>query len=284
MTLAEPAYLGATLPCNRIKQAALAKRTAYGMYVRLPAPGIVDVAGQAGLDFIRIDLYHGGLSLETAEGLIRAAYAVGLTPTARVEPDGQQIQAILERGALSITVPGVDSPEMARSIVDAARHPPRGLRPSGRPIRTLGVPTPDYLQWANDELVVSVQVESRRGVEAIEEIVAVDGLDMVQSGRSDLAQSLGLAGESMHPQVLAAEERIVEAAWRAGKWVALHFPPGGKSLEQARRWAARGVQCITLGSDTQILFDALRTRTAAARSHDLVSDGLVPGRRSGHTA
>lgn len=255
----------AALPHNAIRRAALEGRTAFGMYVRLPAPGIVDLVGQAGLDFIRIDLFHGGLSLETAEGLIRAAYGVGLTPTARVAADAVLIHGVLERGALSITVPGVDDPEAARAVVDAARHPPRGRRPSGRPLRTLGAPSPEYLRWADEELVVSVQVESPRGLEAIDEIVAIEGLDMVQSGRSDLAMSLGVPGQASHPDVLAAEERIVEAARRAGKWVALHFPPGGSSLEQARRWAGQGVQCITLGSDTQILFDAVRRRVAAAR-------------------
>lgn len=254
-----------TLPSNAIKRAALDGRTAVGMYVRLPTPGIVELAGQAGLDFVRIDLYHGGLSLEAAEDLMRAAYSVGLTPTVRVQHDPGTIQAVIERGAMGITVPGINSIAEARAVVDAARQPPRGKRPSGRPLRTLGVSAAEYRRWADEELVVSVQVESREGVEAIEEIVAIDGLDMVQSGRSDLALSLGIPGQTTHRDVLAAEERIFEAARRAGKWVSLHFPPGSTSLDEARAWADRGVQCITLGSDTQIMFDAIRQRTRGAR-------------------
>ena len=76
---------------NRIKLAAQAGRTAYGMYVTQPAPALVELAGQAGLDFVRIDAYHGTMSAETVDSLIRAAVAAGITPTVRVANDPVQI-------------------------------------------------------------------------------------------------------------------------------------------------------------------------------------------------
>ena len=253
------------LPANRIKLAAAAKRTAYGIYVTQPAPALVEIAAQAGLDFVRIDAYHGTMSAETVDGLIRAAYAGGITPTVRVANDPVAILSVLEQGAMAITVPDVESAEDARAIVRASRYPPRGRREISRPLRFIGEPTEEYFRWADEELVVSVQIESRAGLEALEEIAAVDGLDMLQSGRQDLALSLGVPGQPSHPRVIEAEERIVEVAWKARKWVSLHFPPAPDALERARDLAARGAQVITIGGDTQILFAALKERLGEMR-------------------
>jgi 4-hydroxy-2-oxoheptanedioate aldolase len=253
---------------NRLKAAARESRTAWGMYVTQPAPALVELAARAGLDFVRIDAYHGRMSAETVDGLIRAGFASGITPTVRVANDRLQILAALESGAMAVTVPDVDSAEAALDVVRAARYPPRGRREISRPVRMMGVPTEAYFRWADEELVVSVQIESREGLAALEEIVAVDGLDMIQSGRQDLALALGVPGQPDHPKVLEAEERIVDAAQRAGKWVSLHFPPAAGAIDRARRWARRGIQCATIGGDVQILFQALQERLTA-----MMSDG-----------
>lgn len=250
---------------NRLKQAARSGRTAYGVYITQPAPALVELAAQAGFDFVRIDAYHGTMSPETMESLIRAAYASGITPTVRVANDPVQILAALEQGAMGITVPDIESAAAARAVVAACRYPPRGQREISRPVRMIGEPNEAYFRWADEELVVSVQIESPAGLAALSEIVAVDGLDMVQSGRQDLALSLGVPGQPSHPRVLEAEERIVEAAWKAGKWVSLHFPPAPDAIERARAWAARGAQCITLGGDVQILFAAFKDRLRAVQ-------------------
>src|SRR5207248_2502420 len=168
----------------------------------------------------------------------RAGYASGITPTVRVETDPVRILPVLEQGVMGLTVPDVESAEAARAVVQAARYPPRGRREISRPLRYIGEPSEAYFRWADDELVVSVQIETRAGLDALDEIVAVDGLDMVQSGRQDLALSLGVPGQPSHPRVLEAEERIVQAAWKAGKWVSLHFPPAPDSLDRARAYSA----------------------------------------------
>jgi 4-hydroxy-2-oxoheptanedioate aldolase len=255
-----------SLPQNRLKLAAQAGRAAYGIYVTQPAPALVEIAAQAGLDFVRIDAYHGTMGAETTDSLIRAAYASGITPTVRVANDPVQILSVLEQGAMAITVPDVESAEAARAIVQASRYPPRGRREISRPTRMIGEPNESYFRWADEELVVSVQIESRAGLDALEEIATVDGLDMLQSGRQDLALSLGVPGQPSHPKVLEAEERIVEAAWKAGKWASLHFPPAPDAIDRARAMAARGVQVITIGGDVQILFAALKERLEAVKT------------------
>lgn len=252
-----------TLVRNRLTLAAARGRTAFGMYASQQAPALIEVAGRAGLDFVRIDAYHGGMGPETMGGLIRAAYSVGLTPTVRVLNQPISILSALELGAMAITVPEIDSPEAARTVVQAARYAPRGKREISRPIRTLGVSREEYFRWADEELVVGVQIESAAGLESVDEIAVIDGVDMIQSGRNDLALSLGLPGQPSHPRVLEAEERVVEAALRAGKLVSLHLPGGNEGIEYARRWAKRGVQCMTIGNDTQMLFEALQARLTA---------------------
>lgn len=242
---------------NRIREAAAARRSALGIYVTQPAPAIVEIAGAAGLDFVRIDAYHGTLTSEAIGQLIRAGYASNVCPTVRVTNDPIQILAALEQGAMGITVPEVDSADVARAVVDATRYPPRGHRPISRPARLMGEPADAYFRWAEAELLVSVQIETAEGLARVDEIAMVDGVDMIQSGRNDLALSLGVPGQPNHPRVLEAEARIVEAAARAGKWVSLHFHPGPDALQRARAWIRQGVQCITLGNDLQILHGAL---------------------------
>src|SRR5207248_10846750 len=107
----------------------------------------------------------------------RAGYASGITPTVRVETDPVRILSVLEQGVMGITVPDVESAEAAQAVVQAARYPPRGRREISRPVRMIGEPPEDYFGWAEEELVVSVQIESRAGLDALDEIVAVDGLD-----------------------------------------------------------------------------------------------------------
>lgn len=255
------------LPSNRIKQAVQQGRTAYGVYITQPAPGLVEVAAQAGLDFIRVDVSHAILNPETVASLFTAAYASGITPTVRVANDPVQIVSVLEQGAMGLTIPDVESVDQAQAVVQAARYTPRGAREMSRPLRTIAAPSRAYFDWADRELIVSVQIESLAGLEQLEQIVAVEGLDMVQSGRNDLAAALGVPGQANHPSVLEAEERIVEAAWKANKWVSLHFPPGPDSVERAREWARRGAQCITIGFDAPLLLGAMRDYRSAITSH-----------------
>lgn len=249
---------------NRIRAAAGAGRTAFGIYVTQPAPALVEVAAAAGLDFVRIDAYHGALSSETIAALIRAAYAAGVCPTVRVANDELAILSALEHGAMAITVPGIDSPEAARAAVRASRYPPRGHRDISRPLRYIGEAAADYFRWADEELIVSAQLESREALERLDEIMAVDGLDMVQTGRNDLSLSLGVPGQPNHPRVLEAEAAVVAAARRHGKMVSLHVHAGPGSVERTRGWVADRIECVTLGSDAQIFYRALQTQLGEA--------------------
>lgn len=261
-----PALFGRSMQANRLKAAAREGRTAWGVYVTQPAPALVELAARAGLDFVRIDAYHGRMSAETVDDLIRAAFASDVTPTVRVANDRLQILSVLEseRWRSRCRMSKAARPRWAW-CGQLATHPGE-RREISRPVRMIGVSAEAYFRWAEEELVVSVQIESNQGLAALDEIVTVDGLDMIQSGRQDLALALGVPGQPDHPKVLEAEERIVDAAHRAGKWVSLHFPPAPESIDRARRWALRGIECVTIGGDVQILFHALRERLVAMKA------------------
>src|SRR5438093_10920911 len=100
---------------NRLKLAAQAGRTAYGVYVTQPAPAIVELVAQAGLDFVRIDSYHGTMSAETVDSLIRAGYASGITPTVGVQKDHVRILSMLDQGLRGIPVTAVEIAEPAQA-------------------------------------------------------------------------------------------------------------------------------------------------------------------------
>lgn len=255
-----------SLPANRILARARAGETALGMYVKTAAPEAVAVAGAAGLDFVRVDAYHGSMGPETTAGLLRAAYAAGVTPAVRLPKEPFAIMSALENGAQQVTFPAVNFAAEAARLASWCRLPPRGEREASRPLFTLGASAAEYRRWAEEELLVSVQVESATGLANLAEIVAVEGVDMIQCGRADLALSLGIRGGFTDPRVLEAEARVVETALAAGKLVSMHFPPGAGMVESARAWLARGIACLTIGGDTQLLDAAVRERLDAIRA------------------
>src|SRR5262249_56528782 len=118
--------------------------------------------------------------------------------------------------AQAISIPTAGSAEAGRAAVAAAHSPPTGEREMSRPLRLRGLSAREYLDWAADELIVSCQIEGRDGVENYGEIVKVEGVDCVQTGRGDLSLALGVPGEEFHPKVLEAAQRIVAAPLEAG--------------------------------------------------------------------
>ena len=238
---------------NRVKQLYLAGKPSFGTYVTFPAPAAVEVAALAGFDFVRLDAYHINYNPETLENMIRTAYAHNMTPWVRCRNDPWVIMTILDMGTQAITIPNCGSAEAARAAVSAAYYPPKGEREMSRPLRFRGLSAPDYLEWAHNQLIVSCQIEGTDGLANYREIVRVEGIDCIQTGRGDLSLALGVPGEDSHPKVLEAEKRIVEAALEAGKQVSLLQSLTEEGLEKARRWVEQGVRIMTVDSDYRVL-------------------------------
>jgi 4-hydroxy-2-oxoheptanedioate aldolase len=247
------------LHSNRIREAHKRGEPAFGTYVKTPSPMMIELLAYGGFDFVRVDLNAGHMNTETVENMIRTAHSVGITPIVRVERnDPLQIQAVIDMGALGIIVPEVTGRDDVAAAVRAAKLPPHGERhPGGAKTSGYGmIRNAEYAAWAAENIILSVQVETKKAVEEIDAIAAIPGLDMVQSGRGTLSYEFGVPGEQYHPTVLNAERTVVERGLRAGKMVGLQYYPlrERSHVQTVKDWIKRGVLCHSLGIDTDIAF------------------------------
>jgi len=255
-----------TLKKNPVKQAIRNGETVFGLYIAVPSPMMVELAGYAGFDFVRIDVCHSAVDLPTIADMIRAAEASGVIPMVRVDNDPHLIAKILEAGAMGLFVPDVSTQEMARSVVNAVHFAPvgeRGTFAASRVTRYGGISSGDYAKWSNEEILLGVQIESKEAADNLEKTLDVDGIDMIGSGRGDLANALGLTGQKNHPSVLALEEKIFDTARNRGKCVSVNLDPTAPDFAEAVASWKKKAQVITLGHDITILrknfADAIRT-------------------------
>jgi 2-dehydro-3-deoxyglucarate aldolase/4-hydroxy-2-oxoheptanedioate aldolase len=227
--------------------------------------GIARLAAAAGADFVLLDLEHTGYSLERMRTVVAAARASEITVLVRV-PDAvyDYISRTLDLGAHGVMVPTVESGEEAQLIASSARFPPRGRRGFGLIHRgewsEQGLPA--RIEQINEQTIVLAQIETAAGVEAVEDIVAVDGIDMLWIGHFDLTTSLGIPGEFGNGLFQEAVDRVLAAAKAHGKPVGIL----AGNVADAREHLARGFGAVAVGMDAWLYEDALRDGLAAVRS------------------
>ncbi len=191
---------------NKIKSKLKAGGRVFGTWSMLASPAVMNVIGQAGLDFAIIDMEHGPMSFETVEAQLYAAESAGCTPIVRLgEANEQAILHALEIGAQSLMVSHVSTPEEAARIVKATRYYPegeRGLSPFTRNHGYSDEGIAEKLRFANEQMFVGVLVEGEEGLNQIEKICEVDNLDMVYLGIYDISQSVGVPGDVKNPKVI----------------------------------------------------------------------------------
>jgi 4-hydroxy-2-oxoheptanedioate aldolase len=253
---------------------AEAPRPLAGGWVCSGSPLVAEIMAGAGLDWLLIDMEHGPNTLDTVLAQLQAIDGSGTTPVVRVPiGDVVTIKQVLDLGAQNILVPMVSSAAEAHAIVEAVRYPPRGRRGVGsalaRSARWNRVD--DYLQTADAHVSVFVQIETAAGVDAAAEIAAVDGIDGVFAGPSDLAASMGLIGQQTHPDVVAAVHRAFAAVHAAGKPVGVNaFDPVA-----AQAYIDAGADFVLVGADVALL--ARGSEALAARWIPSADDTLRAG-------
>ncbi len=207
---------------NAMKTRLLAGEPALGCSIMVPSPQLVEMVAHAGFDWVLIDLEHGTIGLETAELMIMAAEASGITPIARPRSNRPaDISSVMDRGAMGVQVPHVNSADDARRAVAAVKFGPgdnRGLAAGTRPDRYgLGGTMDDFIAQSNEQSLVCVQLEHAAALDHVDEILAVDGIDVFFVGPSDLSQSMGYPGNPKAEPVAAAIDATLGKIIAAGK-------------------------------------------------------------------
>ncbi len=240
---------------NIAMQRMLAGEPALGIIAGLGSPGAAGLLAGAGFDFVQVDNQHGdwddGLSLAA----FRSICLAGCVPMARVrQNDFYAIGRLLDRGAMGIAVPMVESAEEAAAAARAVRYPPAGRRSAADVLMShYGA---DYDRWINGEVFLAVQIEAAWAATRAEEILAVEGVDGCWIGPNDLARSMGvdLNSPADAAQHEAAIMSVLQACRKTGKIPGIHT----RNLADACRWLERGFLFVTAGSDAGLLKDGAR--------------------------
>lgn len=241
-----------TLPPTFRDRIAGSTRPQVGMWVCTGSPLVAEICAGAGLDWLLIDGEHSPIGLETTSALLQAVAPYPVTPVVRAPSDDAVVlKQLLDLGVQNLLVPMVDTAEQAAAVVRAVRYPPRGIRGVGSALsrgarwnRVEG-----YMADADQHVSLFVQVESVTGVENAAAIAAVDGVDGVFVGPSDLAASMGVLGQQTHLDVTAAVRATFEAVRGAGKPVGVNaFDPA-----VARSYLEAGASFMLVGADVALL-------------------------------
>ena len=234
---------------NSTKAKLEAGETVFGCFVRYPDPGLIELLGFQGWDFLVLDAEHGTIEPRDCENLVRAAELRGVTPIVRVTTNLQPIiLRYLDTGAQGAQVPWINSAEDAERAVQSIKYQPRGIRGLAS-VRAAdyaqAIPFGEYVRQANQETLVVLQVEGLEAIEQLSEIVKVDGVDVIFIGPTDLSHSLGLPGQTQHEKVQQAMRRITDIVLPSDAALGLLVP----NAQAARDWMGRGARYIATTID-----------------------------------
>ena len=217
---------------NLMKEKLRAGQPAYGVSVMIPSPQVVEMVAAAGFDWVLLDCEHGTLTLESVELMAMAAEASGITAIARpVSRSAEHILQVLDRGVMGVQVPHVNTAAEAREVLAAVKFHPEGRRSLAAGTRAAVYDShgtlSEYVKAANDATLIAIQLEDREAIENIDELLAVEGIDVFFIGPSDLSQSMGFPGNPKAPPVAQA----IDASFR--KMLAAGRTPGTPATGEA---------------------------------------------------
>jgi 4-hydroxy-2-oxoheptanedioate aldolase len=241
----------AELPVNRFKRALGEGRRQIGLWTVLGTGTVAEILAAVGFDWLLIDTEHAPNELTMVLDQLRAMEGGTATPVVRPAwNDAVIFKRLLDIGAQSFLVPYVQTAEEARRAVAATRYPPlgnRGVAVTHRANRYGAVA--GYHARAHEQICVLVQIETKKALAELEAIAAVDGIDGLFIGPSDLSADLGHLGENRHPEAIAAFEDACARARRAGKPIGILAPVE----EDARRYLEMGFTYVAVGNDASLL-------------------------------
>lgn len=252
---------------NTLKRRLLAGEVAVGSWVSMDGLLPAEVMAHAGFEWLVIDMEHGPVTMEAAQGIIMAIRTTETTPLVRVGwNDSALIQQALDIGAYGLVVPMINSRAEAERAIRDARYPPLGERSRGGTRSRLAFHTDatTYGLRANDETLLLVQIETADGLRQAEEIAALDGIDGLFLGPNDMSSALGCWPPVWkdQPAVLAdAIARIPTVARAHGKCAGIMVP----NAEAANQCIALGYEFISLTSDSALMEQGIKRELAAVQ-------------------
>jgi 4-hydroxy-2-oxoheptanedioate aldolase len=228
-----------------------AGRPAHGVWSLLPGAVTAELLARTGPDYVVLDLQHGALAEADLPGVTAAVTAAGAVPLVRTRSAHfADVGRPLDLGAHGVLVPNVRGADHVREVVAACRYAPAGTRSAGR------------LSGGSDEPLVMIVLETAEALADLDAVLAVDGLDGVYVGPTDLGLSLGRAAPDDRDHMQEVISSVITRAIAAGVPVGVHAPAGGA---EARRYAEQGATVVTAAVDTAALADAVHRHLAAVR-------------------
>ena len=240
---------------NNLKEALKKGKNVFGPFMKFTDPAAVEIMGFSGFDFVIIDSEHGPISMQSAQNMIRAAETANITPVIRVANNNEAlILRALDIGAQGIEIPQINDNLQAIKAIRSVKYAPQGERGVCRYVRAANYSSMDkfeYFKSANNETMIIAHIEGVEGINNLDEILSIPGIDVIFIGPYDLSQSLGIPGqvnnslvvEKMKEVVLKCKENKVSVGTFAD------------DIETAKFWVSLGVQYMSFSVDVGILYE-----------------------------
>jgi 4-hydroxy-2-oxoheptanedioate aldolase len=248
---------------NSIRQKIASGQPVINGWLAIPSSYSAEVIGHQGFDSVTVDLQHGMIGIDAALPMFQALSSTPAIPLARVPcNDPAQIMRLLDSGAYGIICPMISTVDDAVSFVSSCRYPPHGQRSFG-PARAMLYGGADYYPHADKEILTLGMIETQAGLDNLDKILAIEGLDGIYVGPNDLALALGSVpkSESDDPVVMKAIEHIRIRAQAHGKIAGIFCSSG----EAAAMRIKQGFQMVTPGNEAGLLANAAKAAVATAR-------------------
>ncbi len=222
-------------------------------------PQIACIVKSAGYDFFIIDGEHGPFDYGAMAGILLMAKETGIPALVRIpEPRREVILKCMEMGAKGLLLPNTETAEQARTLVNCSKYAPMGNRGVALMREHTSFSKPanvaEYMKQANEESLLLVQIESPVGLENLNEILDVDGIDVAFVGPADLSQSMGIMGQLDNPIFIEAMETIIKTAENKGKASGIHL----MDVAPLKKWQAKGMKCNMFSSDVNLMIQAAK--------------------------
>lgn len=246
---------------NNFKKALKDGQTQVGMWLGLANSYSAEIIATTGYDWLLIDGEHAPnditSTLQQLQAIAPYQYQGYSHPVVRPKiGDVALIKQYLDIGVQTLLVPMIETVEQAQLMVDATRYPPEGIRGVGSALAraSLWNSIEDYLNKANDEICLLLQIENLAGVANLDEILAVEGVDGIFIGPADLSASMGFRGNPQHPEVQKVIEESVKKIRNSGKAAGILYA----DIVQAQKYEAMGFNFVAIGVDTTLLAKSCR--------------------------